>query len=160
MQADTNAPSNSTTWTMSKGQAQTIRPQTAGLLRATSGRVWATRGTSATSPQLRWCPDMEPGDIFLRPGATLRVEAGQTVVIESWPSHGNTHSRLEWEAMEPSARSSHWHHAVVQPAGEMVQGWVLLARAFGRLVKGLAGYSEYLVAGRGKVQTCLDSNAP
>ena len=103
---------------------------------------------------------MEPGDIFLRPGATLRVEAGQTVVIESWPSHGNIHSRLEWEAMEPSARSSHWHHAVVQPAGEMVQGWVLLVRAFGRLVKGLAGYSEYLVAGRGKVQTCLDSNAP
>lgn len=160
MQTDRISASASTAWTLARGQAQTFRPQTAGLLRTNSGRVWATLSSPSYQPQPRWCPDIEPGDIFLGSGATLHLAAGQTVVIESWPSDRDAVVQLEWAPDAVSASAVRWQQTVGQPAKELAAGLVMVGRSFARLVRGLAGYSDYLVAGRGKVQTCLESNAP
>ena len=160
MQTDRTSASSSTAWTLAKGQAQTFRPQTAGLLRANSGRAWATLGSPAYHPGPRWCPEIEPGDIFLGRGSTLHLAAGQTVVIESWPSDRDAVVHLEWEPDAASASALRWQQTVGQPARELATGLVMVGRSFVRLVRGLAGYSDYLVAGRGKVQPCLESNAP
>ena len=147
-------------WTLEKGHAQTFYANTAGVLRVQYGQVWATLNASPWSPQPRWCPEIDAGDIFVAPGKQLRLAAGQTVVIESWPVGAGTGSQLVWEPVPVSASASRWQQSVVQPARELARGVALVARALTGLVAGLAGYAEFLVAGRGKVQSCLESNAP
>lgn len=147
-------------WNLDKGSAQTFSPTVAGVLRVQYGQVWATLNASAWSPQPRWCPEIDAGDIFMAPGTDLALAAGQRVVIESWPVGGSDASRLVWEPVTASVSASRWQQSVVQPVHELGRGLALAFRAFARLVAGLAGYSEFLVAGRGKVQSCLESNAP
>jgi len=48
----------------------------------------------------------------------------------------------------------------VDPVCDIGHGMALVARAMWRLVAGLAGYAEYLTAGRGRVLRGLESNAP
>ena len=67
-----------------KGHALSLRSPQAGVLRVTSGRVWATQ-------DVRY-----PGDCVLARGAELQVPAGQTVVIEAWPVGVEDGSRLVW----------------------------------------------------------------
>ena len=152
--------SEATTWTLSRGQAQTFRPLTAGVLRTHSGRAWVTLSMPAHLPRPRWCAELEPGDLFLGADTQLRLAAGQTVVIESWPSDRDAATELEWQAEEISASALRWQQAVVQPTRNLAGALVLVARSLWQLLRGLAGYTDYLVAGRGKVQTCLESNAP
>ena len=47
------------------------------------GRVWVTR--DATD---QWGSE----DLVLAPGETLRVDAGERIVMEPWDSHGATYS--------------------------------------------------------------------
>jgi hypothetical protein len=152
--------SESISWTLSRGQAQTFRPVTAGVLRTHSGRAWVTWSLPMHLPRPRWCADLEPGDIFLGSEGQLRLAAGQTVVIESWPGDRDSATQLEWQAEEVSASALRWQEAVVQPARNLASALVLASRSLWQLLRGLAGYTDYLVAGRGKVQTCLESNAP
>jgi hypothetical protein len=155
---------SATTWSQAKGTARTFRAHKAGVLRVTFGRAWATLSNSAHtagwSPQPRWCPELDPGDLFLGPNSALTLRAGQSVVIESWPADRDSGTGFVWEPLAASAGAQRWHVAVVQPTRELGQGLLLVLRALGRLARGLAAYSEYLVAGRGKVQSCLESNAP
>jgi hypothetical protein len=145
---------------MESTTAQTFYARSAGVLRVTSGRAWVTLHAVRQSPQPRWCPELDPGDIFVDPGNRLRLRAGQHAVIEAWPADKASATRLVWEPVAPSARALRWQCGVVQPARELAQGVVQVARSIGRLVWGLAAYSEVLVAGRGKVLTVLESNAP
>lgn len=145
---------------MKKGSAQTFYPRTAGILRVSSGRAWITLNASPFSPQPRWCPEIDPGDIFVGPGDELPLRLGQTVVIESWPANSTPFTSLVWEAAAVSSSAVRWQCAVVQPAREVGQGLMQVVRALGRLLLGLAGYSEFLIAGRGKVRATLESNAP
>ena len=147
-------------WTMDKGSAQTFSPRTSGVLRVNSGRAWVTLNASPFSPQPRWCPEIDPGDIFVGPGDDLPLRRGQKVVIESWPGNSTPFTRLAWEPAAVSASASRWQCAVVQPARELGQGVLQVVRALHRLTLGLAGYSEFLMAGRGKVQAALESNKP
>ena len=151
--------SESTSWALCRGQAQTFRPLTAGVLRTHSGRAWVTLSMPAHLPRPRWCAEMEPGDLFLGADTQLRLAAGQTVVIESWPSDRDAATQLEWLPEEISASAVRWQEAVVQPTRSLVAALVLAGRSLVQLLRGLAGYTDYLVAGRGKVQTCLESNA-
>lgn len=147
-------------WTMEKGSAQMFSPRTSGVLRVSSGRAWVTLNASPYSPQPRWCPEIDPGDIFVGPGDDLPLRLGQKVVIESWPANSAPFTRLVWEPAAVSASANRWQGAVVQPARELGQGLIQVVRALRRLVLGLAGYSEFLIAGRGKVQAALESNEP
>ncbi len=146
-------------WQLSKGCATTYRPRGAGVLRVTSGRVWATLNPSAHSPAPRRNPQEDAGDFFIMPGTALSLRAGQDVVLESWPAGNAAESTLAWEPVASSA-ATRWQQAVVSPLADLGQGLALVARSLGRLLGGLAGYTEYLVAGRGKVQTCMESNRP
>lgn len=160
MKNDNSESTSAFAWTMEKGSARTFSPRTSGVLRVSSGRAWVTLNASPYSPQPRWCPEIDPGDIFVGPGDELPLQRGQKVVIESWPAHSAPLTHLAWEPAAVSASAHRWQGAVVQPARELGQGLLQVARALRRLLLGLAGYSEFLMAGRGKVQAALESNKP
>lgn len=160
MSLESQASSSDQSWSLVKGSAQTFIPQTAGVLRVQKGQVWATLNASLWSPQPRWCPEIDAGDIFVQPGRALTLAAGQRVVLESWPVAGVATSQLVWEPVAQSQSSRRWQQSVVQPVHELGRGLLVTARALVHLVAGLAGYAEFLVAGRGKVQSCWESNAP
>lgn len=152
--------SSSFGWSQDKGSARTFRPRTAGVLRVTEGRAWATLNPSPWSPQPRWCPVLDAGDFFVGPGADLALQADQAVVIESWPAGTGTCTCLVWEAAAPSARAGYWQQAVRQPARELGQGLAQVARALAHVLIGLAGYAKQLLAGQGnRAQRCVESSA-
>jgi hypothetical protein len=160
MSFEPQASYSSQSWSLLKGQAQTFIPSSAGVLRVKHGQVWATLNASSWSPQPRWCPEIDAGDVFVMPGHDLSLKAGQRVVIESWPVGDVAGSQLQWEPAAVSQRSQRWQQSVVQPVHELGRGLAVVARAVLQLAAGLVGYGEFLVAGRGKVQSCLESNAP
>ena len=147
-------------WTMESTTAQSFHARSAGVLRVNSGRAWVTVHETLQSPQPRWCPELDPGDIFVGPGKPLQLRAGQHAVIESWPAEKASATHLVWEPAAPSAHTLRWQCGVVQPARELGLGVAQVARSLGRLLWGLAAYAECLVAGRGKVLAALESNAP
>jgi hypothetical protein len=149
-----------TAWTMQSTTAQTFYARSAGVLRVTSGRAWVTLHASRQNPQPRWSPETDPGDIFVGPGKGLALRAGQHAVIESWPADKASATHVEWQPDALSARAARWQCGVAQPAHELGLGMAQMARSLGRLLWGLATYAEFLVAGRGKVLTRLESNAP
>jgi hypothetical protein len=155
-----SAPTVPFEWAMESTTAQTFYARCAGVLRVTSGRAWVTLHAVRQNPQPRWCPELDPGDIFVDPGNRLELRAGQHAVIESWPTGKASATQLVWEPAPLGARALRWQCGVVQPARELGMGVVQVARSIGRLAWGLAAYSEALVAGRGKVLTALESNAP
>lgn len=50
--------------------------------------------------------------------------------------------------------------ALRQPLRQLGQALMLSARALGRLLAGIAAHADYLVAGRGRVLSPLESNPP
>lgn len=80
-----NASPTSTLLQLCKGRALTFRAERAGVLRVTSGRVWATLNPHDTR------------DLVVTPGCELPLRAGQTVVMESWAMGASSTSVLEWE---------------------------------------------------------------
>ncbi|OUL99853.1 DUF2917 domain-containing protein [Variovorax sp. JS1663] len=73
-------------WQLGYGEATSLRASGASMLRIRQGRVWVTR--DATD---QWGSE----DLVLAPGETLRVEAGERIVMEPWDTHGATYS---WDA--------------------------------------------------------------
>lgn len=142
------------TWTLPQGRAITIKPRTAGVLRVVSGRAWATLDVS------RHTPLTETGDHFVALGHDLQLRAGQRVVVEAWAYKGQDGIQLEWVPGPENCMATRWQMRVVEPLRDIGQGLALVARAMGRLLAGLAGYAEFLTAGRGKVLPGLESNAP
>ncbi len=152
----TQSPSISplSTWSLPQGHAVTLKPRTAGVLRVVNGRAWATLEVS------RFSPLSEAGDHFLAMGHDLRLRAGQRVVVEAWAFKGQAGIQLEWVPEPENCMATRWQANVVQPLRDMGQGMTLVAHAMARLLTGLAGYAEFLTAGRGKVLRGLESNAP
>lgn len=64
-------------WKLAPGQALSLRPRIAGVLRIRQGRAWATLGErpSGHGPLA--------GDHFLLPGEQLLVQPGRHLVLES-----------------------------------------------------------------------------
>lgn len=58
------------------GQALSLQPRQAGLLRVAKGQVWVTLGVAPHGAR------NELGDYFLRAGEQLAVSPGQKVVLE------------------------------------------------------------------------------
>jgi hypothetical protein len=139
---------------LGKGQVMAWCAPGAGVLRVTSGRLWVTLDVAPRSP----LHDM--GDHMVVLGHDLRLRTGQRVVVEAWPHAGESLTQLQWVAAPPSCMAQRWQTAVAEPVRDLVQGLGLSMRASGRLLTGLLGYAGYLAAGRGRVLSALESNAP
>ncbi len=137
-------------------RAISLRPRQAGMLRLTQGRVWAT----LDGP--RQGAGNESGDHFLQSGQCLRVGAGQHLVLEPWPDPGEAAVHFDWApvAAAASASAARWNATVMGPLREVGQALLMAGCALGRLALGLAGYAEFLVAGRGRVLSKCEANRP
>jgi hypothetical protein len=143
-------------WRLDTRRAMSLRPQVPSRLHITQGRAWVTLG------QAHRGAGNESGDLVLAAGESLVVPAGARVVMEPWqPGAGPV--RFDW-SVEPEARSleqaGRFGREVVTPSRELGVALGQAGLALARLVRGLFGYSEYLVAGRGRVLTPFESNPP
>ena len=139
-------------WRLHPGHAMSLRPTQPAVLRVYCGRVWATLGQGAEAG----APD-DGGDRFLDPGETLVVPAGASLVMEpvSVPGdRGPVH--FDWSDASAAA-PSRFDREVAAPARELRSSLGRAAVALTRMVFGLLGYSEFLVAGRGRVLSPLES---
>ena len=105
----------------------------------------------------------ESGDLVLEAGQCLTVPAGARLVMEPWQPASAGPVRFDWFA-EPEARAveqpGRFGREVVTPMHELAVALGQAGWAFARLLRGLFGYSEFLVAGRGRVLTPYESNPP
>jgi hypothetical protein len=143
-------------WRLDARRAMSLRPQVPSRLHITQGRAWVTLG------QAHQGAGNESGDLVLAAGESLAVPAGARLVMEPWqPGAGPV--RFDWCA-EPETRSreqaGRFGREVVAPSRELGVALGQAGLAFARLVRGLFGYSEFLVAGRGRVLTPFESNPP
>lgn len=143
-------------WKLMPGRAISLQPRKAGVLSIEQGQVWATFDGS---PRVF---ANELGDHFLQAGQQLAVRAGQHLVFEPYGAANATPVYFEWTPLPESVtlRASRWRVAVMRPLRDLGQAVRMAGLALGQLVLGLAGYSEYLVAGRGRVLSKLETNQP
>ena len=140
------------TWRLHTGPAMGLRPKRAAVLRIYCGRVWVTLGQPAGS-----APD-SAGDRFLGPGDALVVSAGTRLVMEPMAGRDDTAPvHFDWCDAETVLPVGRFDREVLAPTREL--GWALgqAAMATARVARGLLGYSEFLVAGRGRVLSPLES---
>ncbi len=144
-------------WRLDARRAMSLRPKVPSRLYITQGRAWVTLGLPTQGH------GNELGDHMLEAGQSLAVPAGARVVMEPWQPAQATPVRFEW-CSEAEARAAEvdtrFSREVAQPGRELVVALGQASWAFVRLVRGLLGYSEYLVAGRGRVLTPYESNPP
>jgi hypothetical protein len=144
-------------WRLDARRAMSLRPKVPSRLFITQGRAWVTLGMPTQGH------GNELGDHMLEAGQSLAVPAGARVVMEPWQPGQPTPVRFEW-CGEDEARAaevvSRFGREVATPGRELVVALGQASWAFVRLVRGLLGYSEYLVAGRGRVLTPYESNPP
>ena len=140
-------------WRLHPGHAMSLRPKQAAVLRIRRGRMWVTLGMpSALSPQAS-------GDRFLRDGESLVVPAGARLVMEPLsPREADGPVCFDWsDAAPPLAAQGRFGREVMGPMRELGTAMGLAALALARVLRGLLGYSEFLVAGRGRVLSPLES---
>jgi Protein of unknown function (DUF2917) len=152
-------------WQLAAGHAVTLHDDRAAVLRITHGSVWATVDGPHAGPA------NNQGDVFLSAGERLTLQAGQRVVIEPC-SDSNSANEAVYFSWDPALATvdvppqpyavagSRMQVAVVRPLRDFALALKMAAQALGRLVWGIAGLSEFLIAGRGRVQPCMESNAP
>lgn len=154
-------------WKLGTGRALTLQARESGVLRVEQGQVWVT----FDAPHHGLVDDL--GDHFLRSGQEVALPAGKRLVMESWSSESGSdvpacspvyfswtpQSTRPTQAAAP-AKTTRGQAAVVQPLRELCLALGVATLALGRLLLGIAGYAEYLVAGRGRVLPPLESNPP
>ncbi|WP_332742134.1 DUF2917 domain-containing protein [Hydrogenophaga sp.] len=144
-------------WRLDVRRAMTLRPHVPSRLHITQGRAWVTLGLPHQGA------GNESGDVMLGAGESLSVPAGARLVMEPWQPASAAPVRFEWCA-EPDAlaveRPDRFGREVVTPSRELGVALGQAGLAFARLMRGLFGYSEFLVAGRGRVLTPYESNQP
>ena len=151
-----NGPAPLRGWQLDARRAMSLRPQVPSRLHITQGRAWITLG------QAHEGPGNASGDLLLSAGESLVVSAGTRLVMEPWQP-GDGPVRFDWCA-EPEAHAlasvDRFGREVATPSRELAAALKQASVAFVRLMRGLFGYSEYLVAGRGRVLTPFESNPP
>lgn len=143
-------------WKLAPGRAISLQPREAGVLRIAQGQVWAT--VDGPHPG----HGNELGDHFLQSRQQLAVRAGQHLVFEAWSEASEMPVYFDWTPVPASvsANASRWNSAVIQPLHDLGLALVMAGSALGRLVMGLAGYGDYLLAGRGRVMPTWEANQP
>lgn len=144
-------------WRLDVRRAMTLRPHVPSRLNITQGRAWVTLGLPHQGAV------NESGDLMMVAGESLSVPAGARLVMEPWQPASAGPVRFDWCA-EPEAlavaQPDRFGREVVTPSRELVVALGQAGGALLRLVRGLFGYSEFLVAGRGRVLTSYESNQP
>jgi hypothetical protein len=156
LQASPGGPALPGVWKLPPGRAISLLPRSAGVLAIEQGRVWATfDGPHAGHAN-------ESGDHFLQAGQQICLRDGQRLVVEAWSEARATPVYFEWTplATADTVCASRWHVAVVQPLHDCGRALLMAGNALGRLLMGLAGYGDYLAAGRGRVMPELEANRP
>ena len=88
-------------YTLPAGQAITVQARESGVLSVSQGRLWVTFSLGGREPRV------PAGDCFMALGDSMRLSAGQTVVIESWPEaapgalRSATPACVSWQADAP-----------------------------------------------------------
>lgn len=121
-------------WSLMPGTALSLQPHVSGVLRITSGRVWATvDGPHAGHGN-------ESGDHFLQAGQVLAVRGGQRLVFERWDDERLTPVYFDWAPLtvDFAVPETNWQVAVVQPARDLRHALLAAGRACGQLLLGLA----------------------
>ncbi len=158
-------------WRLSAGHAISLGPTAPSQLRIVRGRVWVTLATPAL-PQTLDAERLWPasGDHVLTAGDLLDVPAGASLVMEAWPTTPADAAQpalFDWHegAGAGAAVPTRFQREVVQPAADALQSARQAASALGRAgwalaraAAGLAGYGDYLLAGRGRVLSPLESS--
>lgn len=99
-------------YTLPAGQAMTVQARESGVLRVGQGRLWVTFNQAGHDLSV------PAGDHFLAMGESLRLSAGQTVVMESWPEGAKgaqgaaTPACVSWEADAPLRPLTRLRHAL------------------------------------------------
>ena len=96
-------------YTLPAGQAMTVQARESGVLRVGQGRLWVTFSDADLDHRVA------AGDHFLGLGESLRLSAGQTVVMESWPEGAQgaaTPAFVSWEADTPLRPLARLRHAL------------------------------------------------
>lgn len=139
-------------WRLHPGHAMSLRPKQTAVLRIFCGQVWVTLGGP-----YQGAPN-ERGDRFLGPGDVLAVPAGARMVMEPIAARGDTGPvHFDWSDTAASAAPGRFAREVVSPTRELCAALVQAGVATARVLRGLLGYSEFLVAGRGRVLSPLES---
>ncbi len=139
-------------WRLHPGHAMSLRPHRVGLLRVYCGRVWVTFGQAGgASPATA-------GDRFLGPGDVLAVPAGARLVMEPLAGPGETAPvHFDWSEATQPPEVERFRREVLAPAHDLRHALAQVALATARVLMGLLGYRDYLVAGRGRVLSPLES---
>ena len=100
--------------TLQAGQALTLQARQAGVLHIMQGRVWITFSHADRDHRV------PAGDHFLGAGESLRLSAGQAVVMEPWGEGGETLAYFSWEPATatramPALALAGWRAARLQP---------------------------------------------
>jgi len=140
------------TWRLHPRRAMRLQPKKAAVLRIYCGRVWVTLGQPAgATPETA-------GDRFLGPGDALIVPAGVLLVMEPLAAPGDAQPvHFDWSDACAAGAPGRFSREVASPARELGAALGMAIGALGRVLRGLLGYSEYLVAGRGRVLSSLES---
>lgn len=139
-------------WRLHPGHAMSLRPKKTAVLRIFCGRVWVTLGQpGGASPE-------NAGDRFLGPGDVLAVPADARLVMEPVAAPDDTAPvHFDWSDAAAGAAPGRFAREVVSPTRELGAALGLAGAALARVLRGLLGYSEFLVAGRGRVLSPLES---
>jgi Protein of unknown function (DUF2917) len=181
---------NAGSWHLGRGRAMRLCGRQSAILRINVGRVWATldgprKGPAndqgdlvlAAGDQLSLAPGQ---GVVIEPwGATAHDPAahGQVAadVLFSWdplpdglPQARGSASRVAAHSAVDALRQAsaqalprpRLQVAVGEPLRELGIALWQVARALGHLARGVAGLGEFLVAGRGRVLPCMESNPP
>jgi hypothetical protein len=73
-------------WQISAGQAISLKASSASVMRIRQGRVWVTLDANDAHAS---------EDLVLAPGESLKVAAGERLVMEPWDGYGATYT---WDA--------------------------------------------------------------
>lgn len=140
-------------WRLQPGHAMSLCPKQPALLRIHRGRVWVTLGAPGVAS-----PD-GAGDRFVQGGESLLVPAGARLVMEPLSTReGSGPVCFDWSDVAASeAAPGRFGREVLAPMRELGASLGLASLSLLRVVRGLLGYGEFLVAGRGRVLSPLES---
>jgi hypothetical protein len=131
------------TWKLATGRAITLQPAESGVLRVAHGSVWAT----FDGPQRGALNDF--GDYIVEVGQSIRVQAGERVVIEAW-GHG-VPAYFSWDPVPATVRSrAPSFVGVLQPLHDLRLALSLGAAAAARLLSAVGRLAWDAVVPRGR----------
>lgn len=139
-------------WRLHPGHAMSLRPKKTAVLRVFCGKVWVTLGETDSG-----VPGAS-GDRFLEPGDMLVVPAGVRLVMEPFVARGERAPvHFDWSDRPASRDDRRFAREVLAPSRELGAALGQAGLALLRTVRGLLGYGEFLIAGRGRVLSPLES---